>query len=107
MWNAPHVSMQATGFRSEAETSQPRRAASNGLEDSLDKGGVDLNFPDHDLHSLGALSDSESDVFKAYGLLARLFETLEVGALCVPLGDAAFGFVRGIELAGGCFDAAY
>src|SRR5207247_1003486 len=49
----------------------------HGLEDSLDKGGVDLNFPDHDLHGLRALADSEGDVFKADGLLTRLREALE------------------------------
>lgn len=32
MLNAPHVSMQAIGFRSEAYTSQPDRAASKGME---------------------------------------------------------------------------
>ena len=36
----------------------------HGLENSLDKGGVDLHFPDHDLHGLRTLSDREGDVFK-------------------------------------------
>src|SRR6266545_3957837 len=38
-------------------------------------------------------------------LFVGLLLLFQVGALRMALGDAAIGFVRGVELAGGCFDA--
>src|SRR5439155_9935988 len=61
----------------------------HSLEDGFDKGGVDLDFPDHDLHSLRALSDSEGDVFKAHGLFPRLLEAREGPGAGVELATRA------------------
>src|SRR4029450_5425788 len=77
--------------RAEAHVDRCRRCEllPHGLEDGLDKGGADLDFPDHDLHSLRTLSDSEGDVFKAYGLLTRLLEALESPGAGVELATRA------------------
>src|SRR6266702_4639073 len=48
----------------------------HSLQDSFDEGGVNLDFPNHDPDSLCALSNSERDVFKGDGPLARLLEAL-------------------------------
>src|SRR5262249_11440826 len=60
-----------------------------GLEDGLDKGGVNLDFPDYNLHGLRTLSDSEGDVFKGDRLLTRLLEALESPGAGVELATRA------------------